>query len=74
MQKNSQDFSMQEALRLAQSDTGQQLLALLQRSDPGRLQQAMDQAASGDYEQMKSTMATLLASPEAKKLLEKLGG
>lgn len=72
MQKK--DFPMEEAQRLAQSDAGQQLLALLQRSDPSRLQQAMDQAASGDYEQMKSTMATLLASPEAKKLLEKLGG
>jgi len=40
MQKNSQNFSMQEALRLANSDAGQQLLALLKQSGGEQLQQA----------------------------------
>ena len=30
MQKNSQDFSMEEVMRLAKSPAGQQLLAMLQ--------------------------------------------
>ena len=44
MQKNSDNFSMQEALRLAGSDAGQQLLALLRQSNGTQLQQAMEQA------------------------------
>ena len=47
MQKNSQDFSMEEALRLAKSPAGQQLLALLKQSDPQTLQQAVQQANNG---------------------------
>ena len=74
MQKNSQDFSMQEALRLAKSPAGQQLLAMLQNSDNQKLQQAMDQASSGDYTRASQTIRNLLSSPEAKKLLEELGG
>ena len=74
MQKNSDDFSMQEAMRLAQSDAGQQLLKLLQQQNGTQLQQAMDQAAQGDYDQVKKTMASLLASPEVKALLNKMGG
>ena len=74
MQKNSENFSMQEALRLAKSDAGQQLLAHLQRSDGKQLQQAMEQAAAGDYEQVKKTLASLLASDEAKSLMQQLEG
>lgn len=73
MQKNSDDFSMQEALRLAKSPAGQQLLAMLQRSDSGQLQQAINQATAGDYTKASQTISTLLSSPEAKKLLEELG-
>lgn len=53
MQKNSEDFSMQEAMRLAKSPAGQQLFALLQQTDPAALHQAMDQAAAGDYDHVK---------------------
>lgn len=73
MQKKSDDFSIQEAMRLARSDTGQQLLTLLQTQNGDSLRRAMDQAAAGDYEQVKQTMSTLLASPEARALLEQLG-
>ena len=74
MQKNSQNFSMQEALRLAKSDAGQQLLAHLQRTDGHRLQQAMDQAAAGNYDQVKQTLSSLLASEDVKALLKQLEG
>lgn len=74
MQKNADRFSMQEVMRLAQSDTGQQLLALLKRENGAALQQAMDQAATGDYAQVQKTMSSLLTSPEAQALLRQLGG
>lgn len=74
MQKNADRFSMQEVMRLAQSDTGQQLLALLKRENGAALQQAMDQAAAGDYAQVQKTMSSLLTSPEAQALLRQLGG
>ena len=73
MQENSNQFLMQEALRLASTSAGQQLLALLQKNGGDSLQQAMNQAATGNYDQAKSALATLLKDPEAKKLLEQLG-
>jgi len=73
MQKNSQDFSMQEALHLAQSPAGQQLLAMLRNADGNLLQQASDRAGAGDYEEAGRIIRTLLSSPEAKKLMDELG-
>lgn len=74
MEKNSQEFSMQDAVRAAQSEAGQQLLALLQRTDPQMLQKAMQQAAAGNLTEAKQALETLMASPEAKKLVDQLGG
>ena len=73
MQKNSQDFSMEEVLRLAESPAGQQLLAMLQSADSTQLQQAMQQATSGEYTQASQTLQSILSSPEAKQLLKQLG-
>lgn len=73
MQKYPDEASLQQAMRLAKSDAGQQLLALLKKNDSGALQQAMDQAAAGDIDAMQKTMNALLASPEAKALLKQLG-
>ena len=74
MQKNSQNFSMQEALRLANSDAGQRLLAILKQSDGNQLQQAMEQANAGDFESAKKALSSLMASQEVKDLLKELGG
>ena len=73
MQKNSDNFSMQEAMRLAKTDAGQQLLAMLQSQDSDAMKQAMAQAGRGNYDQLKQTLAPLLASPEVQKLLSQLG-
>ena len=73
MQKNSQDFSMQEALRLAKTPAGQQLLAMLQRADAEKIRQVMDQASAGDMDQAKKSISALLDTPEAKALLAQLG-
>lgn len=73
MQKKSEDFSMQEAMKLAQSDVGKQLLALIQQQNSSAAQQAMDAASAGDYEKAKQNLSSLLASPEIQALLKKLG-
>ena len=74
MQKNFQDFSMEEVMRLAKSPAGQQLLAMLQQGDSAKLEQAVQQAKTGDYSQAGQTLNTLLSSPEAQKLIKELGG
>ncbi len=68
-----QEMSMQEVLRLARSPAGQQLIAMLQQSGGDRLQQAMAQAAAGDYEAAKQALSGLLNTPQAQRLLEQLG-
>ena len=73
MQKNSQDFSMQEALRLANSPAGQQLLAMLRSADSTGLDQAAAEASAGDYAKASKTLSRLLSSPEIKQFLEDMG-
>lgn len=73
MQKNSDNMSMQEALRLAKSEAGQQLFAALRSRDGATLDRAIQQAAAGDYAQIKDTLSALLASPEIKAMLEQFG-
>ena len=73
MQENSNQNLIREAMRLAGTPAGQQLLALLQKNGGDGLKSAMDQAAAGDYEQAKQSLSALLSDPEAKKLLQQLG-
>lgn len=74
MEKKTEDFSMGDAMRLAQSDAGKQLFAALQQKDSHTLQQAMGQAAAGDFAQVKQTMSDLLRDPQIRELLNRLGG
>ena len=74
MEKKSQDFSINEAQRLAKTPAGQKLMAMLQQQDPQQLQQAMDRAASGNYKEAGTILQSLLSSPEAQKLIQQLGG
>lgn len=73
MQKNSDNLSMQEALRLAKSEAGQQLFAALRSQNSAAMEQAMEQAAAGDYAQIKDTLSSLLSSPEIKAMLQQMG-
>ena len=72
MKGNFDEMSMQDAMRLANSRTGQQLLSMMKNSDPKMLEKAASQAASGDYEQLKQTMSAFLSNPEMRALLEQL--
>jgi len=64
---------MQEAMRLAQSEAGQQLFALLREQNGNAIDQAMTMAAAGDYTQVKQTLASLMSSPQVKAMLEQMG-
>lgn len=74
MEKKSQDFSIEKAKRLAESPEGQQLMALLQQGDSTQLQKAIAQANAGNYKEAGNLLQTLLSSPEARKLIQQLGG
>ena len=66
-------ISMQEVLRLAASPAGQQLIALMQQKGGPKFEQAMQQASAGDYMGAKKAMESLLADPQAQRLLKELG-
>ena len=66
--------TLEQAKKIASSDIGKQLFDLLNRSDPDAVQQAMQQAAAGDFYQVKQTLSQFMSSPEAKALMEKMGG
>ena len=66
------NFSMQEAMQLAQSDAGKQLFALLQNTQGDKLQSAMDQAAAGNMDGVKKTLQDIMRSSQAQELLDKM--
>lgn len=72
MEKKSQEFSMKEALRLAQSPAGQQLQQLLQQADQESLNSALSKAQQGNYEDAAKQLRALMSSPKAQALLKEL--
>ncbi len=73
MQKKSQDFSMEDIMRVARSPVGQQLLAMLQQSDNSKLEQAAAQAKTGNYAEAGEVLRSMLSSSQAQALLKELG-
>ena len=74
MENKSQDFSMNDVMRIAKSPAGQQLIAMLQQKDSAALAEAASQAKAGNYSQAGQTLSALLSSPEAQRLMKELGG
>ena len=74
MQKNSEKFSVQDAMRLAGTPAGQELLNLLRRGDSSGLQQAAQLASEGNYAQAQQLLSGFLQDPEVQRLLSKMGG
>ena len=68
------DKAIQEAKKLAGTPEGKQLAALLQTLGTTDIQQTLDAAAAGDFRQTKQMITALMNNPEAKALLEKMGG
>ena len=73
MQKKSQNFDLQEAMRLANSPAGKQLMEMLQKTDQSKVAQATDRANAGDYAAALDTLKGLLDSQDVQKLLKQLG-
>lgn len=73
MDQISNNFSSQDILRMAQSPAGRQLITLLHQKGGRELQDAIRQAADGDYGKAKESINQLLSSPEAQALLKQLG-
>ena len=71
MQNN--EHAIQEAMRIAKSSAGQQLLQMLQNSNQEALKQVMQSASEGNMEQAKIILNNMLKDPQAKALLKKLG-
>lgn len=63
---------MEKYASLANSQPGQALRKLLERQGGGQLEEAMAQAARGDYTAAQAALSGLLASPEARALLRQL--
>lgn len=74
MEKKFDPNSMQQAMRMANTPAGKQLMGLLQQADPVAMQQAMQQASAGDFSQVAKTLAPLMASEEVRSLLKQMGG
>lgn len=73
MEKNSQNFSMEEAMKMANSPAARQLLAMLQQTDSAQLQKAADLAAAGDMKSAGQILNKLLGeNVQAKDLANKL--
>ena len=63
-------MDMAQLLRLAQTDAGKQLIALLRgRTD---LNGALEQASKGDYRLLQAAVQQLLTTPEARALADSL--
>ena len=71
MRKNSDNFSMEDAMRLASTRQGQQLIAMAKQVGGENLQKA---ASAGDMEAVKAALGPLLASPQFRALVEELEG
>lgn len=67
-----QNYSKEQLMAMAQSDAGKKLLALLQQNNSAQLQEAMNQAAAGNYAQVKDTLSSVLNNEQAQKLLKEM--
>lgn len=73
MSNHEKPISMEDLIKLAASPAGQQLLQLLQNSDPDAMQKAMQKASSGDLSGAKAAISGFTKDPQVQKLLEQMG-
>ena len=72
MQNDPKQFSMEDAIRLAGTPAGKQLLNLLKSNTDVDMHKAKKAFESGDLEQAKKSLAGLLQSPDVQKLLKEM--
>lgn len=66
--------TIRQAMKMAQTPEGQQLIRMLQASGTADLQKAMASASGGDYTAAKQALSAVLNNPEAQRLLRQMGG
>ena len=69
---NFRDLPIDQAMKIANSEAGKQLIAQLQQQNGDLTQIAMVQMAAGDLDGAKQTMSRILSNPETVQLLKKL--
>ena len=74
MLNNSGNISMEDAMRLAQSPTGTQLLELLSRSHGAQMEEAMAKASAGDMAGAREALSALMSSPQIMQMLQQMEG
>ena len=72
MEKKSQDFSMDDVMRIANSPAGQQLISYLQQHGGQDLKNAISKANAGDLTGAKQQLSSILSTKEAQNLLKQL--
>jgi len=72
MQNKPESFSIQDALRLANTPAGKELISALQSAGGSNLKQAQQAAAKGDYESAKNSLSEILKSPKIQALLKEM--
>lgn len=66
--------NMSDLMKLAQSPAGKQLLAMLQNTNDGSLENAVKQASAGNMAEAKNALSSLLSSPQVQALLKQMEG
>ena len=66
--------ALEEAKRIAKTPEGKQLALLLHQLGGNDLQQYVDAAAAGDLQQAQQMIRALMKDPQARQILNKLGG
>lgn len=73
-QNNNGNVSMDQILAYAKSPAGRQLIRLLQQKNSPELSKAAQLAASGNTEDAKDALSSLLTDPQIQALLKQFGG
>lgn len=73
MKFDKENFSIQDAMRLAETPAGKELLSILQATEGDSMDKAKKAAAQGDYNQVKENLTDLLRSPKIQSLLREMG-
>ena len=72
MDQNNGNFSMEDMKKLARSDVGRQLMAMLATGHSQTAAEVRRSMSSGDAEQAKKALAAFLSDPKAQELLRQL--
>lgn len=74
MENNFDEKALQQAKAMANSPAGQELMQLMKNMDADTLNKVMNQASTGDFSQIASSLSPFLNSDKVQELLKQMGG